>query len=84
MLIPLHQPYRLAGNLSRGIGRLGRQPTPAGASPERRDKKFGLGIYGGGCDAFGAGARAIDLKRERLVHCSRRPGDRDVGANSPA
>src|SRR5262245_311875 len=48
--------YRLPDTVGRRIRRLGDETTSARASPDRRHKKPCLGIHGGSCHGFGAGA----------------------------
>ena len=55
--------YCLPDTVGRRIRQLDDQTTPARASPDRRHKKPCLGIHGGGCHGFGAGAWAADLER---------------------
>ena len=78
-----HRMYRLPDTVGRRIRQLDDQTTPARASPDRRHKKPCLGIHGGGCHGFGAGAWAADLERQHLVPCARGRRDHAIGANPP-
>ena len=76
-----HRMYRLPDTVGRRIRQLDDQTTPARASPDRRHKKPCLGIHGGGCHGFGAGAWAADLERQHLVPCARGRRNHAIGAN---
>src|SRR5215813_13670568 len=75
--------YRLPDTVGRRIRRLDDETTSARASPDRRHKKPCLGIHGGSCHGFGAGAWAADLERQHLVPCARGRRDHAIGANPP-